>query len=257
MPTIEEKIKTHLAEKKPVWLFLDYDGTLADFAPTPDVVVPNPQVIDLLTRLVQQPLLRVSVISGRVLKHVEKLLPVQGLMLAGTYGIELYLPGGKHVRRIPLESVRPILEIIKPQWKKLIAGREGFFLEDKGWGIALHARYASEESAGPVLRAAREVASLEAPDDKFRVLEGHRFLEVASALANKGSAVRELVKQFPLADALYVFMGDDDKDEEAFKVVKELGGIAVVVAKTLRPTAADLRLETPKDALIWLEKQFI
>ncbi len=256
MPQVEGKIKKHLSEKKPIWLFLDYDGTLADFAPTPDVILPNPQVIDLLTRLEKQPLLRISVISGRRLEHIEKLLPVPGLLLAGTYGIELYLPEGKRRQRIQLESVRPVLEEIKPKWKKLIDGREGFYLEDKGWAIALHAKYADEASAGPVLTAAREVAQLEAPDNEFRILGGHRFLEIGSLLADKGTAVRYLVENFPLAEALYIFMGDDDKDEEAFKVIKELGGLAVVVAKTARPSVADLRLETPKDALAWLEKQF-
>ncbi len=256
MPDVEERIKRHLVEKKPVWLFLDYDGTLADFAPTPDVVEPDPRVIDLLTRLENQPLLRVSVISGRSLKHVEKLLPIHGLMLAGTYGIELYLPGGKHEQRLRLEAVRPALELIKPQWEKLIVDREGFFLEDKGWALALHARFASPEAAGPVLHAAREVASREADPGKYRILEGHRFLEVGSILANKGETVRYLVEHFPLAEALYLFMGDDDKDEEAFKMIEDLGGIAIVVAKTDRLTAANMRLETPQAALAWLEKQF-
>ncbi len=256
MPGVEAKIKRHFAQKKPVWLFLDYDGTLADFAPNPDVVIPNPDVVDLVTRLEQNPRLRVTVISGRSLTHVEKLLPIQGLMLAGTYGIEINLPGRNTESRVQLESVRPVLEMIKPQWETLIAGREGFYLEDKGYAIALHARFAPEDSAGPVLTAAREVAHLAAPDDEFRILGGQRFLEVGSILANKGSAVRYLVEHFPLADALYIMLGDDDKDEEAFRVIQEIGGVSVVVAKTPRPTVADLRLHSPKEALAWLEKQF-
>ena len=33
-----------------LWLFLDYDGTLASFAPSPEVVAPDLQVIDLAAR---------------------------------------------------------------------------------------------------------------------------------------------------------------------------------------------------------------
>ena len=72
-----------------LWLFLDYDGTLADFAPTPDHIQPDAALIDLITQLVQHPDLRVSIISGRRLSHIQQLLPIDDLMIAGTYGVEL------------------------------------------------------------------------------------------------------------------------------------------------------------------------
>jgi trehalose-6-phosphatase len=52
---------------------------------------------------------------------------------------------------------------------------------------------------------------------------------------------------------LPLYLGDDDKDEEAFGVVKARGGIAVVVAAHPRETEADLRLESPQAARRWLE----
>lgn len=65
MANIPEELNARLAEAPCVWLFLDYDGTLADFAPTPEHVNPDPDVVELLRSLSQDPRLRVAVVSGR------------------------------------------------------------------------------------------------------------------------------------------------------------------------------------------------
>ena len=85
-------MQERLAQAERLWLFLDYDGTLADFAPTPEHVNPDPELVDLIERLARHPRFRVAVVSGRRLSHVQKLVPVPGVLLAGTYGIELQTP---------------------------------------------------------------------------------------------------------------------------------------------------------------------
>ena len=40
-----------------------------------------------------------------------------------------------------------------PRWQALVEGREGFYLEDKGWSLALHARFAPEKEATRVISA--------------------------------------------------------------------------------------------------------
>jgi trehalose-phosphatase len=214
-------------------------------------VTPDPALVDLLARLVGHPRFRVALVSGRRLSHVEKLAPVEGVLLAGTYGIELRLPGGERVNRVPYESVRPPLETIKPQWAALVNGREGFFLEDKGWALALHARFAEKSEAEEVLAAARAIAD-GVPTDLFRVLGGHRFLEVGPQLAHKGRTVDYLLARYPWSDALPVYLGDDDKDEEAFGVIQAHGGIAVLVSGEPRETQADARLASPQAVRRWL-----
>jgi trehalose 6-phosphate phosphatase len=237
-----------------LWLFLDYDGTLAGFAPTPEHVEPDPELLDLIGRLVREPRLRVAVVSGRRLDHVRRLVPVPGVLLAGTYGVELQLPDGQRQDRLDYEGVRPVLEALKPRWAALIAGRQGFFLEDKGWALALHARFAAEEEAEAVLGEARRLAGealARQPD--FRLLGGHKFLETGPRLAHKGRTVEYLLDRYPWPGALPVYLGDDDKDEEAFGAIQARGGIALVVAAEPRETRADLRLESPQAARRWLE----
>lgn len=235
-----------------LYLFLDYDGTLADFAPTPEHVEPDPEVVGLLTALAGQPRIDVAVVSGRKLAHVRKLLPVEGVLLGGTYGIELLMPDGGRIDRLEHGEIRPVLDKIKPQWERLVEGREGFFLEDKEWALALHARFAARGDAETVLDSARRAAAGFASSGRFRLLEGHRFLEIGPTLAHKGRTVEYLLERSPHPGALPVYVGDDDRDEEAFGVIKERGGVAVVVAREPRDTKADLRLESPAEARSWL-----
>jgi trehalose 6-phosphate phosphatase len=245
-----------LVEAERLWLFLDYDGTLADFAPTPEHVVPDPAVVDLISRLAQHPRFRVAVVSGRRLSHVQELIPVPGILLAGTYGIELQTPEGARIDRLDYDSLRPPLAALKPQWAGLIAGRQGFFLEDKGWALALHARFAAGGEAGRVLDDARRMAEtarlLASTPELYRLLGGHKFLEIGPRLAHKGLTVGHLMDEYSWPGALPVYLGDDDKDEEAFGVIKARGGVAVVVASEPRDTEADLRLESPQAARRWL-----
>jgi trehalose-phosphatase len=86
MITTLDHIAQHLQNGSPIWLFLDYDGTLSDFAPNPDIIEPNPDVIDCIQKLSAHPLIRVSIVSGRRLKHVKDLVPVSGILLGGHMG---------------------------------------------------------------------------------------------------------------------------------------------------------------------------
>jgi trehalose 6-phosphate phosphatase len=248
-----EKLNQRLAQAEGVHLFLDYDGTLADFAPTPEHVNPDPALINLLTKLAQDPRFRIAVVSGRRLSHVRSLLPVPGVLLAGTYGIELQTPGGERIDRVSYDVIRPRLDDLKPRWEQLIASRKGFFLEDKGWALALHARFAVKDEAERLLDEARGMASEAASSGPFRLLGGHKFLEIGPQLAHKGRAVAYLLERYPWPGALPVYVGDDDKDEEAFGVIQAHGGIAVLVASELRNTQADCRLESPQAVRQWLE----
>jgi trehalose 6-phosphate phosphatase len=243
------------SEAQQVWLFLDYDGTLADFAPTPDTIVPDPEVIRLLERLTRQPGIRVTVLSGRRLEHVRLLLPLEGMFLAGTYGIELRTPTGEAIQRVNYNVIRPHLEAIKPEWTQIIGEREGFFLEDKGWALALHARFAQDQEAEGVLTQAMQAVSAELLEDDFRMLGGHKFLEIAPRLASKKETVAYFLDQYPLPEAHLIYIGDDDKDEEAFSLIHAHRGAAIKVLQPSQagsPTEADLFFESPAEVLGWL-----
>jgi trehalose 6-phosphate phosphatase len=242
-----------IAQAGRLWLFLDYDGTLADFAPTPEDILPDSELLALLEDLSNHANIKVTIVSGRRLDHIKALVPVPGILLSGTYGIEIQIPGEHAIHQLDYGTVRPVLEAFKPRWEALIAGKEGFFLEDKGWSLAIHARFADEGEAEQVISTAYRLASQELPLEPFRLLGGHRFIEIGPQLASKGKAVQYIIENYPWPGALPVFLGDDDKDEEAFEVVYSLGGIPILVAPEPRPTFAQYRLPDTQAARRWLE----
>jgi trehalose 6-phosphate phosphatase len=239
-----------------LYFFLDYDGTLADFAPNPDVIEPNPRIINLIKQLSSQTNYRIVILSGRTLEHISRLLPVNGIFLAGTYGIELRTPDGKVIQRAAFDEIRPVLETIKPRWESVLATRKGFYLEDKGWTLAIHARFADTNEVEKVIKQAREALDDKTLAGHFRILEGHRFLEIAPLLASKKETVSYLLTHYPLPDANLLYIGDDDKDEEAFPIIHSHRGMAIKVfqpSQTSRPTEADFFFDSPFETLDWLE----
>jgi len=250
--TLSKEHLKKIRDAELIWFFLDYDGTLADFAPTPDDVNPDPELITLLQDFAKHPKIKLAIISGRRLGHIEKLVPIPGIWLAGSYGLEMRSPSGKQIHRAVYETIRPQLEQLKPQWDHLISSKEGFYLEDKGWSLALHARFANDVVAKQILVQARALAEQICSDGKFQLLGGHKFLEIAPQEADKGNTITFLLEQDHSKSPFPVYLGDDDKDERAFPVVQKYGGLAGCVCNSNRSTCADFRLDSPQHTRKWL-----
>jgi trehalose 6-phosphate phosphatase len=250
IPCNDEQIFQKMCQAHRLWLFLDYDGTLADFAPTPEVIIPDESVISLIHQLADHPDIQVSIISGRRLSQLQRLLPVRKVLMAGTYGLELHFPDGESILRIKLEKTKPLLVDLKKKWTQLLAGHSDFYLEDKTWTLAIHAKDADEFEAAAILQGAREQAELLMTQDTenlFRLQGGYRFLECSPRLADKRRTVEYLLSAIPHSDdTLLIYLGDDDKDEVAFSLIQEYGGVVGSVGERLKNSGADFWLPSPQ-----------
>jgi len=239
-----------------LWLFLDYDGTLADFSPLPGLVEPQPELTELMLQLVANPRFRVMIISGRQLKSIQEIFPIPGIFLAGMYGVEIQTPDEETIRRGEYKNVRPFLDRLRPEWEKLIAGRRDFFLEDKNWSLAMHTRTLESKEAEHIFSAARQAANGSAPENQFRWFGDRRYLEIAPIQAHKGKTVEYLLNNFPLAEVRPVYIGDDVIDQEAFEIVHASEGVNIQVANPASPlqlAGADYLLNSPHEVRQWLK----
>jgi trehalose-phosphatase len=253
---VTEWVDSNLALSDRWWLFLDYDGTLSEFAPTPEYILPNPTVVNLLTRIARITAIRTVILSGRRSTDLEALIPVAGIFLASTYGIEFRTPKGERVSRADYPTIRPSLESLKTRWLGLIGGSESFYLEDKGWALALHVLSGSCDRVEQVMAKAANMADetvKEASQGLFRLIKSHEFLEIAPSCANKGETVNYLLSHYPWPGSIPLYLGDDDRDEEAFGMIKSKDGIAILVSANQRYTQADYRLLSPQVVHRFLE----
>ncbi|MBW6472769.1 MAG: HAD hydrolase family protein, partial [Anaerolineaceae bacterium] len=159
-------------------------------------------------------------------------------------------PRGNEIHLLEFDQLRPGLEIIIPTWQALIDGREGFYLEDKGWSLAIHANGTDKKEVNLVLANARQI---DVPDG-FHLKSTHNFIEICPPKADKGVAVEYIMNFEKFDGALPIFIGDDPRDEDAFVEVQSMGGVGIIVSEKNRETKAIYTLKSPELVREWLKE---
>lgn len=225
-------------------LFLDFDGTLVDLAPSPDAVEVSRHLRDLLERLRIRLDGRIAILSGRSALQLEKMLAPVALAIGGHHGLETR-SGGEETKSIERP---PVLDSLLEELRHLERRFPGVLVESKPLGLALHFRQAPEAE-----QACRDAAVSAAQSSGLELQPGKMVFELRPVGANKGKALRELMIDPPFAGTRPVFLGDDLTDEPAFAAAQALGGAGILIGDR-RTTGARFRLGTVAEALDWLEQ---
>jgi trehalose 6-phosphate phosphatase len=226
-------------------LFLDFDGTLVEIAPAPDLVQVPPKLPHLLSELADQLSGAVAVVSGRPLDQLADMLaPFRGEMV-GNHGLERRRSDGNVTRCL----VRAELGHFRSLISAFATRHDGVFLEDKGCSLALHYRQAP--SLGALCDALAQ-QMVDASNGALVAVAGKMVIELMPRSAGKGRAIADFLVDAPFHGRLPVFVGDDITDEDGFAVVNRLGGVSVHVGGGA--TIARYNLATVGDVLGWLTR---
>ena len=227
-------------------LFLDVDGTLLEFAATPqDVHVPN-RLKGLLLALSERLEGAVALVSGRSVENLDQLFAPHRFSAAGVHGCERRTATGITLR--PEVNTRSIAHA-RDQLTAFTVNHPGLLLEDKGYGLALHFRRAPELEAQV---HATMTATLDQLGADFQLQAGKLVYELRPANWSKGTSIFAFMQETPFQGRRPIFIGDDVTDEDAFDAVNALDGISVCVGD--RPeTRARYRLHGVADVHRWLE----
>lgn len=217
-----------------LFVFLDYDGTLAPIAPTPEKARMKREMRELLAWLSRSKKIRLAVISGRTLKDVKQKVGIPGIIYAGNHGMEIEDRG--KITKIPVPKARILAaKRVALLAGKLFSGIKGVFIENKGMSFSVHYRMASDDDARFVKGQLFFIAEHYLSKGLVTLLKGRKVVEILPSVKwDKGKAILWLLKKhrfFRSGEAsIPVYIGDDKTDETAFKALNGKG-ITIRVGK--------------------------
>ena len=227
----------------------DFDGTLAAIVPEPADARGYPGAAQALTALART-VGTVAIITGRPAAEAVALGGfggIPGLIVLGHYGAERWQDGQVTAAPAPagIAAVRNAL----PAALTAAGAPEGTRIEDKGTALAVHTRQAADPQG--TLEKLREPVARLAAEAGLAVEPGRFVLEIRPAGTDKGTALRQLVRERGARCVL--FCGDDLGDLAAFAAIRELRaegapGCAVASRSPESPqvaAAADLVVDGP------------
>lgn len=218
-------------------LFLDYDGTLTPIVAHPDLAVLSDDMRAALERLAAQ--FPVSIISGRDLADVRRMVGIDGIVYAGSHGCDVDAPealGGRVQHGLAdvddLAAARAALS-------KKVEDIPGAWVEHKTLAVTVHYRQTPPDQVPRVMAAFDEVATV---FFGLRRAAGKMVLELRPGIAcyDKGKALLWLLERLEMSTGTHVpvYIGDDVTDEDAFRAIAGRG-VGVRVGDPHDVTAAD------------------
>ena len=235
-------------------IMLDVDGTLAPIAARPqDATVPHATRRAVAT-LAARPGVHVAIVSGRGAADARRIVSVGNIWVIGNHGLEIVGPQGESEVAPNAEPFRTPIAQASRKIAASVTHVAGVLLEDKVWTLSVHYRLA-DPAVVPRLRA-----SLEAVAEQYglRMTEGKEVFELRPPVDhNKGTAVLALARRLGglVPGTSVVFAGDDQTDEDAFRILRQHNPEAVTirVADEDVQTAAEFRLPDPDAVRRFLE----
>jgi trehalose 6-phosphate phosphatase len=236
-----KELATHF-NKKPVIVFLDYDGTLTPIVNRPDLAILSQDMRDTLEILSRQ--CPVGIISGRDRMDVTDLVNLDSLIYAGSHGFDIAGPQGLNLHHEVGEQFSSALDRAESDLRDRLHAIPGSLLERKRFSIAVHYRLVHQGQVPEVEQAVTLVLS------KFPTLrrsEGKKVFEIQPRLEwDKGKALLWLLDGLNWKEKNYfpIYIGDDLTDEDAFRVLAGIGA-GIVVEEGYRFSSAQYALENP------------
>lgn len=240
-----KRLKKKLKNSKNIFLFLDYDGTLAPFRDDPLNACALPEIEKELKKLSKKEKYHLNLVSGRKLSELKKMINLSRTNYAGSHGLEIDIFFKKEIIYPAQDKEIDILS--KRSYKKTkekFSEMKSVKVEDKGFGFALH--FSSESKQKEVKN---ELLTL-FENKAYQVLCGRKIIEIRPEGWDKGKAINylssQLRKKLGVKQGLRIYIGDDRTDEDAFQVLKK--GISIYVQnEDDLNTKAEFYLKNPKD----------
>ena len=256
-PDMHSPIEQALQAGKHIDLFCDYDGVLSAIAPRPQDACLDKNTKDILTQLAQRDALHVSIVSGRALADIRSRMGIPGITYVGNHGLEMEGADIQYRYSVP-ERMLDALRSLAAELRRTLQEYSGVIVEEKQPGVTVHFRQVSQEHVPLILERLSALVQPHANANLVRVTSGKEVREVRPAVDwDKGKAVQWLLRERHGADwhkkSFPVFLGDDETDEDAFRLLRDQGVTIRVGQASPEGTAAHFTLQDLAEVHMFLE----
>jgi trehalose 6-phosphate phosphatase len=226
-----ERVLARLKGADRVLVALDYDGTLAPIAGTPEAAQLPPQTAAVLSELALSDRFTVAVVSGRSLADLKGKLGLD-LTYVGNHGLEIEGPGISFVHP-QAHAMRAAIDQACWDLEAAFENVPTIAVERKDLSATVHYRQAPDDLStwieATVNAAVRPYLSTIFVGPALKAWEIRPRLHW-----NKGSAVQYLLGQMDAVSPALVCAGDDATDEDMFGLRPWAISIKVGSAKNTR-----------------------
>lgn len=223
-------------------LFLDFDGTLVNIAPTPDAIEVPSALTPQLQRLHRGLDGALALVSGRAVDDLRRHLPEFPGVILGSHGAERAAPG--QAPEATATAPDPVALIAEAH--AFAAAHDGVLVEPKPHGVVLHYRAAPKHETA----AKTFLDDLAATHPGLALQPAKMAFELRPEGADKGRAVTDLLRAPPFHGRRPIYAGDDVTDEAAIAAVQAKGGLGIKVGEG--NSGASHRADSVETFAIWL-----
>ena len=232
-------------------VMLDFDGTLVKIVGRPDKARMSAGMRRALSLCARR--MPVAIVTGRALADVKKRVRLGNVSIAGNHGMEWFI-AGKRKRVAVSPAMMRALRAARKELMSLEKRWDGVYVEDKMLSISVHFRRARAHPRAierEVRRIARGIGA-----KRLRIIGGILVLNILPKAGwDKGRSAAMMASRLKSSkNAVPVFIGDDETDEDAFRALRRGITIRVKNGKSIK-TAARYTLNnvgSVRKFLLWL-----
>ncbi len=242
----QTKIRAKLG-RKPLSLFLDFDGTLVPLRSYDQEVNLSPRVKRLLNELAAHPAMQISIVSGRPLQNLCSQIDNPAIFLAGNHGFEIRGPETNFLHPAAAKA-KTHFRVLARELQSHLRKYPGVSLEDKTYTLSVHYRGVSSACEEEILAGLRKWLAQHSLGRRLTLQVGKKVLEIKPrSFWNKGAAMRKILSIGRGKSPMAVYIGDDVTDEDALQRLPSSGWGFKVTPRTAELTAAHSFLRNPAE----------
>lgn len=219
-------------------LFLDYDGTLQGFVPSPDPkkAAPSKLLLSILAKLAAYPDTEVCIVSGRTKEALDLWFDGMPLSLVAEHGAWIKQKGRWVQKQGSFQQYKDALLPILKRYAERTPGAE---VEEKSFSLVWHYRNVPPELAYARSIGLQHELRQELTDSDVDIFNGSKIIEIKPRSVHKGAVVGTL--HASAAADFVLCIGDDYTDEDMFEA---LPASAYTIKVGLGETAARFQLSS-------------